>query len=96
MIQVLGNCCSIADGSNLIASEWFNFNLSPLEGTAMRHDTDDERRPMERYPFLILSDRIASAYFTCREKTPPTKNAYRYPTRLRKHAANANLPFIGL
>ena len=23
------------------------------------------------------------------------ENAYRYPTRLRKHAANANLPFAG-
>jgi hypothetical protein len=24
------------------------------------------------------------------------ENAYRYPTRLRKHAVNANLPFVGL
>jgi hypothetical protein len=24
------------------------------------------------------------------------ENTYRYPTRLRKHAANANLPCIGL
>ena len=75
------------------------YQRNMIDGVLKKYGKYTVKRPIDKQTIRCLNSLVKRGLVTLDAERPkPTglSQSYRYPTRLRKHAVNANLPFVGL